>query len=340
MTGATGYVAGWIVKQLLEAGATVHAAVRDPDNAGKVAHLKAMEGGTLKLFKADLLDEGSYDEAMAGCGVVFHTASPFTYNFKDPQKDMVDPALKGTRNVLEAANRTESVQRVVVTSSCVAIFGDTVDIQDYPNQTMTEEQWNTTSTLTHQTYSFSKVEAEKAAWEIAKDQDRWRLTVVNPGFVLGPGTATAQTSESFAIMKQMGDGTMAQGTAPFEVGMVDVRDAAEMHLRAAFMDEAQGRYITVSDRHSLLDMGKMLRGHFGDAYPFPKREMPKWLLWLVGPMVNSSFTRRTISRNMGYPWKFDNAKAKRELGMEFKPVEPAIIEMFQQMADAGTFKKA
>ena len=68
--------------------------------------------------------------------------------------------------------------------------------------------------------------------------------------------------------------------------------------------------------------------------------MPKWLLWLVGPMVNSSFTRRTISRNMGYPWKFDNAKAKRELGMEFKPVEPAIIEMFQQMADAGTFKKA
>lgn len=104
VTGATGYVAGWIVRDLLEAGVTVHAAVRDPHNAAKLAHLTGMAEkapGSLKVFAADLLDEGSYEAAMAGCGIVLHTASPFTSAIKDPQKELVDPALEGTRNVLE-----------------------------------------------------------------------------------------------------------------------------------------------------------------------------------------------------------------------------------------------
>ena len=160
-----GDVAGELVKQLLAAGVSVHAAVRDPSNEAKVAHLKAM-GGNLKLFKADLLEPGSYDEAMAGCLMVFHTASPFTYNIKDPQRDMVDPALKGTENVLASVQHTASVKRVVLTSSCVAIYGDAVDIASYPGGVMTEEQWNHSSTLTHQTYSYSKTVAERRAWEI------------------------------------------------------------------------------------------------------------------------------------------------------------------------------
>lgn len=100
VTGATGFVAGWLVKRLLEEGFTVHAAVRDPSNAPKTGHLTALADGlpgTLELFAADLLEDGSYAEAMAGCAVVFHTASPFTSKFTDAQRDLVDPAVQGTR---------------------------------------------------------------------------------------------------------------------------------------------------------------------------------------------------------------------------------------------------
>jgi len=339
VTGATGYVAGWIVKRLLEGGATVHAAVRDPSNEAKVAHLRTMEGGTLKLFKADLLDEGSFDEAAQGCGTVFHTASPFTTMVKDPQRDMVDPALLGTKNVLNAANKAGSVKRVVVTSSCVAIYGDAKDIQDYPNQTMTEAQWNTTSTLDHQVYPYSKVLAEKAAWEIAEAQDQWTMTTINPGFIVGPATAAQQSSESFAIIRQAGDGTMKQGTAPAEIGMVDVRDVAEAHLRAAFVEGASGRYITCHKTLSFLEIGQSLAASFGDEWPFPKRAMPKWLMWLVGPMVSPAFSRKMISNNMNYPWRFDNSKIRNELGMEFGSIDVALKDMFQQMIDSGAVSK-
>ena len=116
ITGATGYVAGWIVKGLLEKGVTVHAAVRDPNAEKKVRHLHDMAKtapGKIKFFKADLLDEGSHADAMTGCAIVFHTASPFIAAVNDPQKELVDPAKLGTRNVLEQANRAASVRRVV-----------------------------------------------------------------------------------------------------------------------------------------------------------------------------------------------------------------------------------
>ena len=167
VTGATGFVAGWLVKRLLEEGFTVHAPVRDPASQTKVGHLTALAEtlpGALKLFKADLLTPGSYSEAMAGCGVVFHTASPFTSKITDPQRDLVDPALKGTQNVLTSANETASVTRVVLTSSCAAIYGDTRDVAKAPNATLTEAQWNETSSLDHQAYSYSKTVAERAAW--------------------------------------------------------------------------------------------------------------------------------------------------------------------------------
>ena len=121
VTGATGYVAGWLVKKLLEEGLTVHAAVRNPDNKRKLAHLNEIAAntpGSIRYFKADLLEEGSYAEAMAGCGLFYHTASPFSTDVKDPQKELIEPAVMGTSNVLMSATQTPSVKRVVVTSSC------------------------------------------------------------------------------------------------------------------------------------------------------------------------------------------------------------------------------
>ncbi|MEM5470662.1 NAD-dependent epimerase/dehydratase family protein [Hoeflea sp. AS60] len=341
VTGATGFVAGWLVKRLLEEGFTVHGAVRDPSNQAKTAHLTALADklpGDLKLFAADLLDDGSYADAMAECAVVFHTASPFTSKFSDPQRDLVDPAVKGTRNVLETANRTPSVTRVVVTSSVAAIYGDTKDLAKVSGGVLSEENWNTTSSLTNSPYSFSKVEAEKTAWEIARAQDRWKLVTVNPSLVIGPTLSGKSTSESHNLIKQFGDGTLKIGAPPLEFGMVDVRDVAEAHMRAGFVPAAEGRHIASGETASFLQLGNMLRNHFGDTWPFPTRELPKWLMWLVGPMISKQLTREFVSNNMGLPWRADNSKSRRELGLEYHPVSVAAVEMFQQLIDTGRVK--
>lgn len=148
VTGATGYVAGWLVKKLLEEGFTVHAAVRNPNKKEKVQHLDKISensSGSIKYFKSDLLEMGSYKEAMQGCEVVFHTASPFVLEFKDPQKELIEPAENGTANVLNTANEVESVKKVVVTSSCAAIYSDAIDTINAPGGKITEEIWNSTA---------------------------------------------------------------------------------------------------------------------------------------------------------------------------------------------------
>ncbi|MGB6037772.1 MAG: NAD-dependent epimerase/dehydratase family protein, partial [Cryomorphaceae bacterium] len=173
VTGANGYVASWLVKRLLDDGLTVHAAVRNPDNHKKIQHLEdaaKKSKGTLKFFAADLLKEGSYMAAMEGCELVYHTASPFTTDVKDPQKELIEPAVNGTANVLNTANEVSSVKRVVVTSSCAAIYTDAIDTVNAPGGRLTEEVWNDTASLNYQPYSYSKTLAERKAWEINEKQ--------------------------------------------------------------------------------------------------------------------------------------------------------------------------
>ncbi len=342
VTGATGYVAGWLVKKLLDEGLTVHAAIRNPENKKKVAHLDELAKnakGTITYFKSDLLEEGSYAEAMEGCELVFHTASPYTLNVKDPQKELVDPDLKGTRNVLHQANKTLSVKRVVLTSSCVAIYCDAIDREKGADGMLTEKVWNTSSTLDYQPYSYSKTLAEKEAWKIAEAQKQWDLVVVNPSGVFGPSlNPLTSDSESLSIIKQYGDGTLKIGAPKLGIGAVDVRDLAEAHFQAGFRPEANGRNIISGYNTDLLEVGLLLGKKYGNDYPLPKKALPKWLLMLVGPMVNKALTRRFIKNNVDVSWKADNSKGKRELGVTYRPLEETLNDMFQSMIDAGTFK--
>jgi len=335
VTGATGFVAGWIVKELLDAGATVHAAVRDPNNAAKLKHLTDIASnspGTIRFFASDLLQEGSFDEAMAGCGVVFHTASPFTIDVKDPQKELIEPAVNGTRYVLEAANRTSSVSRVVVTSSCAAIYGDNADIAKAPGGRVDESVWNTSSSLDHGAYSFSKTLAEKAAWEISEAQDRWKLVVVNPSLVIGPALQARPTSESFSMLKQMGDGTMKRGAPRWGFGVVDVRDLAKAHIAAGFHPDANGRNIISGHESDLFEMSQELK-HKYSQYPLPNSAVPKWLAWLIAPMLGGGMTRDLVAKNFNVAFHADNSKAKKELGMTYRPLRQSMEDMFQQMID-------
>lgn len=339
VTGATGYVAGRLVEKLLKEGRTVHAAVRTPDNKEKTKYLDELAEklpGSIKYFKADLLEDGSFDEGMKGCELVFHTASPFIRAVKDPQKDLVDPAKKGTRNVLEAANRTDSVKRVVVTSSCAAIYGDGKDVLSMPNKELTEDVWNTSSSLDHQPYSFSKAEAEREAWKIAGEQDKWDLVTVNPSFVLGPGINPHGTSESFAIMKQIGKGDFKMGSPEFNIGCVDVRDLAEAHYEAGMRPEAKGRYIVSGENSGFIQLAGMIKEKFPN-YPISTRKLPKFLMWLMAP--SAGMTRKEVKLNVGYPWKANNSKSIKELGMNYRPLKDTVTEFFGQLVDAGAIEK-
>lgn len=337
VTGATGYVAGWLVKRLLEEGLTVHAAVRNPDDKKKLEPLDsiaAISAGNIRYFKSDLLSDGSYAEAMEGCELVFHTASPFTTAVKDPQKELIDPAVKGTRNVLEQACKTYSVKRVVLTSSCAAIYTDCTDLQQTPHGVFTEDIWNTTASLHYQPYSYSKTLAEKEAWDIHQGQSRWDLVVVNPSLVMGPALQpNSATSESISLLKQLGDGTFKMGAPILGIGVVDVRDLADIHFQAGFTPEARGRHIASGHNTSFLAMAKILHKRFGNTYKIPDKAIPKWLLLLIGPMVNKSLTRRYIRNNINQEWRADNTKSIQALGAVYRPLEETMLDAFQNLID-------
>ena len=341
VTDANGYIAAWIIKRLLDEGVTVHGTVRDPSNPAKTQHLEKLAAsapGDLKLFAADLTRAGSFDEAMQGCGVVYHTASPFVIsNIKDPESELVGPAVDGVKTVLASVGATDSVRRVVLTSSCAAIYGDSRDALTVAGGVFDESTWNTSSSLTNQPYSYSKTLAEKAAWKIAKAQDRYDLVVTNPAFVLGPSLLGNADGVSNAFVVQAGDGTFKSGVPDAGFGVVDVRDVAEAHLKAAYTPSAEGRHILCHESRTILELTGLLRDRFGSKYPFPKKTLPKFLVWLVAPFVG--LERSFVTANVGYPpCKFSNVKSREVLGIEYRPLEDTLGEHFQQMLDDGFVK--
>lgn len=341
VTGASGYLASWIVKKLLEEGIDVNATVRDPSNAQKVEHLTVLanaSAGQLRLFKANLLDSDSFDEPMQGCELVIHTASPFFVSqSKNPEEELLRPAKEGTRNVLEAVKRIPTVKRVVLTSSIAAICGDLADIKLAPRGVFTEKEWNVTSSAAHLPYYYSKMIAEKEAWAIAGKQDRWDLLAINPALILGPSLSKRTDSYSISAMIRFGDGTYKNGVPDMRFPVVDVRDVASAHIKAGFTPEASGRHIIASGEATFLGLANILRKQFGDAYPFPRKQAPKFLVWLLAPRVG--LTRKFVSRNVGYHAKFDNSYSKADLGMSYLPVEQTVKEHFQQILDDGLLKK-
>ncbi|KAK8702709.1 hypothetical protein V6N13_021050 [Hibiscus sabdariffa] len=170
VTGASGFIASWLVKLLLQRGYTVRATVRDPNDPKKTEHLLSLDGAKerLHLFKAELLDEGCFDSIVDGCRGVFHTASPVIVSATDPQAEIIDPAVKGTLNVLKSCVKVPSIKRVVLTASTSSVLYNGKPLTP---DVVADETW------------FS--DSQEAAWRFAKD-NRIDLVVLNPGFVIGP----------------------------------------------------------------------------------------------------------------------------------------------------------
>ncbi|KAK9807370.1 hypothetical protein WJX73_008107 [Symbiochloris irregularis] len=243
VTGATGFLATHVVAQLLEKGYTVHATVRSL-NSSKSTYLNKLADvlpGHLHLFQADLLQQGSFDQAVKGCKVIFHTASPFVFGTADPQKMVIDPAVQGTKAVLASAvAHKDTVKRIILTSSVAAVHGEYA-APPRSGKLYTEEDWNETSSAENdQHYHLSKVLAEREALKQAKEHS---LDVVSicPNFILGPPLSPHAEGVSFEWMKALLEGQPPSGT-PI---ICDVRDVARAHVLAAETPSASGRYIAL-----------------------------------------------------------------------------------------------
>lgn len=340
VTGGTGYLASWIVKQLLDDGITVRTTVRNKANKERYTHLlEAAKNskGTLEVFEADLLLIDSFSEAMKDCELVIHTASPFKIRgLKDADKELVQPALHGTRNLLATVNKISTVKRVVLTSSVVAMYGDAIDVQKEKDGILTEKAWNKSSSVKHQPYPYSKTLAEKEAWKLAEQQDRWDLVVINPGFILGPSLSKRTDSTSINLMIELASGKFKSGVPAGKHASVDVRDVAKAHILAGFTPSASGRHITASSQDDFLEIANLIKEKYPNL-PLPKGYVPKWLFKLIAPMIG--FSRKYVANNVGFDVKFDNSYIIKDLGIEFIPFRQTIHDHMDQLINDGLVKR-
>ncbi|XP_020550215.1 cinnamoyl-CoA reductase 1-like [Sesamum indicum] len=261
VTGASGYIASWLVKFLLQRGYIVKASVRDPNDPKKTQHLLALDGAKerLHLIKADLLEQGSFDAVVDGCDGVFHTASPVKFASTDPQGELIDPALKGTLNVLGSCAKTPSVKRVVLTSSIAAILAN--GKPRTPELVLDETWWSDPEFCkqTQQWYLLSKTLAEDAAWKFVKEKGM-DMVAINPSMVIGPLLQPTLNTSSAAILNLM-NGAKTYPNAAY--GWVNVKDVANAHILAFENPTANGRYCMTNRVAHFSQVVKILR----ELYP-------------------------------------------------------------------------
>ncbi|KAF6160907.1 hypothetical protein GIB67_025442, partial [Kingdonia uniflora] len=303
VTGASGYLASSLVKHLLLSGYHVRGTVRDPGNYAKVKHLWQLEGANerLELVKADLMEDGSFDDAIMGCVGVFHTASPVIGPTTDPKTEILDPAKEGTLNVLRSCKKNLSLRRVVLTSSSAAVRAR----KDFDSRVpLDESSWSSEEHCKE-----LQILAEKAAWDFAKESGIDLVTVL-PSFLIGPSLPHDLCSTASDVL-----GLLKGETEKFKwhgrMGYVHIDDVAKSHVLVYEEPSAHGRYICSSVVLESNDLVSLL----ANRYPcllIPKRFEP-----------------------LDRPYYEFNTYKLKNLGFKFKGIEEMFDDCIASLKDQG-----
>jgi dihydroflavonol-4-reductase len=332
VTGGSGFVGSHVVLQLLQAGhvvrTTVRSLSREPGVRAMLTNAGADTGARLSFFAADLTRDDGWAEAIAGCDYVVHVASPLPLAPPKTEDELIVPARDGVLRVLRAA-RDGKVSRVVFTSTCGAIY------YGHPPQTapFDETSWTNINGGDMSAYVKSKAIAERAAWDfMAAEGGGLELSVVNPAGIFGP-VLGADFSSSIELIKRLMTGM--PGAPQIYFGVVDVRDVADLHLRAMTHPAAKGeRFIAVSgSAMSMLDMAGVLRARLGErAKNAPTRQLPNWVVRIVARFDPAM---RTLLPMLGKVRHATSAKAERVLGWKPRSREDAIVASAESLMKFG-----
>ncbi|XP_028068185.1 tetraketide alpha-pyrone reductase 1-like [Camellia sinensis] len=270
VTGASGFIASWLIKRLLLSGYRVIGTVRDPGNNEKLGHLWRLEGAKerLELVRADLMEEGSFDDAIMGCHGVFHIASPVLGQpSSDPKAEILIPAIEGTLNILSSCKKNPSLKRVILTSSSSTVRArDDFD----PNVPLDESSWSSVELCERLQiwYALSKTLAERTAWEFCKD-NKIDLVTVLPSFVVGPSLSPHLCTTASDVL-----GLLEGKTEKFHwhgrMGYVHIDDVALCHILVYEHENAHGRYLCSSIVVDNNELVYMLSRRYS-TLPIPKR---------------------------------------------------------------------
>jgi dihydroflavonol-4-reductase len=336
VTGGSGFLGAYCILQLLQAGYHVRTTVRSIKRQAEVLEMLksggAEPGDRLKFFEADLTADNGWLEAIAGCSYVLHVASPFPSGIPSTEDEVIVPAKEGTLRVLRFARET-GVKRVVMTSSFAAI-GYGHQPTDKP---FTEESWTNLNDTGLSAYVKSKTLAEKAAWDfMAREGGTLELTVINPVGIFGP-VLGHNLSGSIKIIKQMLDGGMAK-LPDLYFAAVDVRDVADLHIRAMTNPDAKGkRFIAAGgDSMSIKAVAELLISKMGEkGRRVSTKMLPNWLVKIVALFSKPA---KQIVNDIGKRRRVSNKRAIETFEWHPRSNEEAIIATAESLAENGLLK--
>jgi nucleoside-diphosphate-sugar epimerase len=339
VTGGSGFIAAHCIIHLLNAGYHVRTTVRSLKRVSNVQEMIKRggvdSGNKLSFVEADLTADKGWSQAVKGCEYVLHVASPFPSGIPKDENELIIPAREGALRVLKAS-RDAGVKRVVLTSSFAAIgYGlkSTGEIFDEKNWT---DPYNPQVTIS--AYVKSKTLAERAAWDfINKEGNGLEFSVINPVGVLGP-VLGGELSTSIQIVKRLLDGSIP-GTPRLSFGIIDVRDVADLHLRAMTNPLAKGeRFLAIAGPFMTMnEIALLLKSKLGEkARRVPTRVLPDWLVRIIA-LFDPGLA--LVLPELGKTKKASNEKAKKLLGWTPIKTEYAIIATAKSLIDLGLVKR-
>jgi len=333
VTGGTGFVGVHCILQLLEKGHRVRTTMRSLDRKSEVLEMLRAGGITsfenLEFIAADLTKDANWEEAVNGCDYVLHVASPIFLRVPKDENEMILPAVEGTLRVLRAA-RNAGVKRVVMTSNFGAVGYSHKDT----SKIITEESWTDPNEKGLSAYNKSKVLAERAAWEfINKEGGTLELSVVNPMAIFGPSLGP-DLSSGFELLKRVLDGSL-RAIPNMTLGIVDVRDVADLHIRAMTNPAARGqRFLALAGGiMTLPEIAILLKSRLGEkGRHVSTRRLPDWIVRVAAIFSPAA---RNIVTQLGRYRNASNEKAKTLLGWQPRSNEEAILATAESLVRFG-----